>query len=257
MMGWGTPSLRPHQTTMEGWLRKRWMVSRRWRGRARVFGLDVVVLGGLPEIVPDHHAVLVGELVEGFFGALADPVADDVEVGVAVEAEERLEALAGDALAEVVHAPVAAARGDAHAIDAEDEIGCGAQVVERLDGGRVFRAGRERGDVRAGIGATFLRRMAGGSAVGGGNLRMPSWLTSTMGAGGLRLRALAGVILDAAQMAGAVEQAEFVADLADAEADVFACRRRRRRMKRELQRVELRACRSRWATTDAGAARLS
>jgi hypothetical protein len=39
-------------------------------------------------------AVLVCERVEALFGALADPVADDVEAGVAVEAEEGLEVLA-------------------------------------------------------------------------------------------------------------------------------------------------------------------
>ena len=80
-------------------MRKRAIMSRGVGEEERgVLRLDVVVLGGLPEVVPDHHAVLVGEVVEGLLGVLADPVADDVEVGVAVEAEVGLQVLAGDAL---------------------------------------------------------------------------------------------------------------------------------------------------------------
>ena len=39
---------------------------------------------GLEELVPEEDAVFVTEVVEVLAGALADPVADDVEMGVAI-----------------------------------------------------------------------------------------------------------------------------------------------------------------------------
>ena len=109
---------------MEGWLRKRddgvARVAEEERG---VVGLEVVVLRGVPEVVPDEQAVLVGEIVEGLFGVLAHPVADDVHVRVALQTEEGLEARTRDALEHVFHAGGAAAHGDANAVDADDERG--------------------------------------------------------------------------------------------------------------------------------------
>ena len=63
--------------------------------------------------------------------------------------------------------------------------------------------------------------MSASSAAGVGNLQHAVVADIDDGSGGLRLARVGGRELDAAQMAGAVEQAEFVADLADAEADVF------------------------------------
>ena len=47
-----------------------------------ILRLDVVVLSRLPEVVPDQQSVFVGEIEEVFFRVLADPVANDVQVGV-------------------------------------------------------------------------------------------------------------------------------------------------------------------------------
>src|ERR1035441_8372291 len=88
----------------------------------RILSFEVVILRGLPEIVPHHQAVLVGEGVEILLRVLAHPVADDVDVGIAVEPEIRLEMRDADSLAAVVHAPVAAPRGDAYAVDLDDQV---------------------------------------------------------------------------------------------------------------------------------------
>ena len=80
---------------------------------------------GLEKFVPDHDAILVAQVVEVLAGALADPVADDGVVGVAVQADLRLEAFARDALHRLVHAPVAALAMTRHAVDGEREVvGC-------------------------------------------------------------------------------------------------------------------------------------
>ena len=88
-----------------------------------ILGLDVVVLRGFPEVVPHHQSVFVREIVEGLLGVLADPVADDVQVSVAMQPEKRLQMLAGDAFARIVHAPITAAAGDAHAVDFDHQVG--------------------------------------------------------------------------------------------------------------------------------------
>ena len=200
-MGWGTPSLRPHQRMMDGWLRKRRTTSRALARKERhVLGLDVVVLGGGPEVVPDHHAVLVGELVENLFGVLADPVADDVDVGFAVEAEEGFEVLAADALAGVVHAPVAAARGDADAVDLDDEVGEAGLVGDGDDGGGGLGGeGEGRGPVLGGLAHGLVADVDEIDAGGAG-----------------------GIDLGAAEVAGVVEERELVGDLADAEGEGLA-----------------------------------
>ena len=110
------------------------MVSRAFaRNRCRILGFDVVVLRGFPEIVPHHESVFVGEIVEGLFGILADPVANDVEIGVAMQAKERLQVFAGDAFARIIHTPIATARGDAHAVDLDHQVWRSFCIVEHLD----------------------------------------------------------------------------------------------------------------------------
>ncbi len=76
---------------------------------------------GLEEFIPHQDAVLVAELVEILTGALADPVADQVEVRQLMQVNFGVEALAGNALHGFVEAPVAAADEDGHAIDGDGE----------------------------------------------------------------------------------------------------------------------------------------
>ncbi len=167
-----------------------------------VVRLDVVVLRGVPEVIPDEQAVLVGEIVEGFFGVLAHPVADDVHMRVALQAEEGFETLARDALEHVLHAGGAAADGDAHAVDLDDERGLRGEVGGLVNGGRVFAGGGERGDPAE-------WRLAN-AFVGFVDER----LVGKCGFG--------GIDFDAAEMAGGVEQGELVGELADAEAECAA-----------------------------------
>ncbi len=78
-----------------------------------VFGVGAVGGIGLEELVPEQDAVLVAELVEVLAGGLADPVADEVEVGELMQMDLGVEALAGNALEHLVETPVAAADEDA------------------------------------------------------------------------------------------------------------------------------------------------
>ena len=89
---------------------------------------------GLEELVPEQDAVFVGHLVEVGASALADPVADHVEVGEGMHVELRVEALAWDALHALVEAPVAAADHDADTVDGDGEVlGVGDLVLDFAD----------------------------------------------------------------------------------------------------------------------------
>jgi hypothetical protein len=133
----------------------------------RVLGFDLKILRGLPEVVEDHHAVFVGKVVERRLGVVAHPIADHVHVGFPLKAEVGFELGAAEALHRIVHAPAAAARGDAHAVDAQGEVG------ER-DGGRDGADGRgfltrrrqalrpaERGLLDGGVADVDQREFAG------------------------------------------------------------------------------------------------
>ncbi len=97
-------------------------------------GIGTVAGIGLEEFVPDQDAVLVAEFVEVFAGALAHPVADQVEVGELVHANLGFEALAGNALEGFVEAPVAAADEDLDAVDGDGErVGAGHAVGDLAD----------------------------------------------------------------------------------------------------------------------------
>ena len=87
-----------------------------------IFGFQVVVLGRFPEVVPHHQTVLVGQRVEAFLRVLAHPVADHVHVRVAMQPEIRLQVLDAHPLQHVVHAPVAAARRDPHAVHLDHQV---------------------------------------------------------------------------------------------------------------------------------------
>ncbi len=62
-------------------------------------------------------------------------------MGVAMKPEEGLQVFAGDAFTRIVHAPVAAFASDAHAVDANDEVGSDALVIEGRGGGERMNRG--------------------------------------------------------------------------------------------------------------------
>ena len=121
-------------------------------------------------------------------------------------AGNRAPAARGRRASRIVHAPAAAARGDVHAVDADREV--------RL------RQRRRRSRVTPG---DALPPAVSDSAQPCGLCLIPTCVTSIScwpraGLGWLHVHA--------PQPAGAVEQRQVVADLADAEAQRLACRRR-------------------------------
>ena len=98
---------------------------------ANIGGIGAVAGIGLEELVPHQDAVLVAQLVEVLAGALAHPVANQVEVGELVHADLGVEPLARDALQRLIEAPVAAADEDGHAVDGDGErVGAGNGVAD-------------------------------------------------------------------------------------------------------------------------------
>ena len=77
---------------------------------------------GLEKFVPEHDAVLVAEIVKILARALADPVADHIEIGELMHPDLRLEALTGNSLDGLVHAPIASPAEDGNAVDGEREV---------------------------------------------------------------------------------------------------------------------------------------
>src|ERR1035437_2352600 len=200
-----------------------------------IFGFDVVVLRRLPEVVPHENPIFVGQVEKCLFGALTHPVADDIESGVAIEPEERLEVPTGDTLAGVVHAPISAARGDAYAVHTNDEVRRCAQVGQRLDCWRVLRAGRQRGNMRVEIAAALFRDV---ECLRFGSRNFAHALVAYVDDRSRRTARCSWRILYAAQVACAVEQAQLVTDLADAKSDVFRVRNRTTCLERQLQVAE-------------------
>ena len=88
-----------------------------------ILGLDLEVLGRCPEVVQDQQAILIRKVVEDVLGVLPEPVADDVQVRLLVQAEVGLEALPADALARIIGAPAASAGGDGDAVDPDQQVG--------------------------------------------------------------------------------------------------------------------------------------
>ncbi len=117
-----------------------------------------------------------------------------------VKAEERFETIARDALHHVLEAGRAAADGDAHTVDLDEERGLCGVVAAVAHGRRVLAGGRERSDpAERGLADAFVGFV-------------DEWLAEQGGLG--------GIDLDAAEIAFGVEQRELVGDLADAEAGV-------------------------------------
>ena len=163
----------------------------------RIARLAIVILGREPEVVEHQHAVFVSQIVEHAFGALAHPVADGIDVGLAVEAEIGFHALARDALHPVVHPPVAATHGDGHAVDADQQIWGEGCVLDRGKRGRASDVASET-DCPAALDLTD---------------RLVPDIEQ------LLARAARRGDRDALQFLGGIDQRKFVADLADAETD--------------------------------------
>jgi hypothetical protein len=194
-----------------------------------VLRLQLVVLGRGPEVVQHQQAVLVGQVVEDVLGVLPHPVADGVEVGVLVQAEIGLQPLARHPLAPVVRTPVAAARGDLHAVDLDDQVGRQAGVGHVLHGGRSLPNLGQRG----------------GPAVGD----LADALVAAVGDVLAQLAGLGVVDLDPTQLAVAVHQRQLVGHLAQADAAVLLVGRPCRRPRRSGAGRTGSGRRSRWATT--------
>ena len=162
----------------------------------RIFGLELKVLSGLPEVVQDQEPVLIGKIVEDLFRVPSQPVADDVEMGLAMQLEVRLQVGAGAPLQGIVHAPVAAARSDRYAVDLDDE--------ER-------RQGLARG-------RTYRRRvLARGGEARGPPLRALDSFVAHIDQPLTEFRAERRVDLDAAQSPLMIEQRQLVGQLPDSE----------------------------------------
>ena len=87
-----------------------------------VLRLDLKILSGRPEVVQDQEAVFIREIVKDILGILAEPVADDVEVGGAMQAKIRFQPRTCNALSRIVHAPASAARRDGYTVDTNRKI---------------------------------------------------------------------------------------------------------------------------------------
>ena len=88
----------------------------------------------LEKFVPQQNSVLVRHVVEIWIGALAHPVADDVQAGESVHVKLRVEPLARDALHGFVEPPIAAAGHNFHAVYRKRQIvGAGNFVFDFAD----------------------------------------------------------------------------------------------------------------------------
>ena len=80
-------------------------------------GFSVILAVGLEKLIPYHDPVSVAQIIKVFRCALADPVSQDRIVSGLMQLNLGLQALARDAFQNLIHAPVAALRENAHAID--------------------------------------------------------------------------------------------------------------------------------------------
>ena len=94
-------------------------------------GVGAVERIGLEKFVPHQQSVLVAQLVEILAGALAHPVANQIEVGQLVQANLGVEPLAWNAFHRLVQSPIAAANEDEHAVDGDRQrVGAGNGVAD-------------------------------------------------------------------------------------------------------------------------------
>ena len=107
----------------------------------RILRFHLKILRRNPEIVEYQQSVFIRQIVKHIFGILTEPIADDVQVGIAMQLEVRFESLTRDSLARIVHAPASAACGDRHAVHAYDEIRAQNFAADGPDGPRILAGG--------------------------------------------------------------------------------------------------------------------
>ena len=96
-----------------------------------VGGIGPVERIGLKELVPHQQAVLVAKLVEVLAGALAHPVANQIQVGQLVQPDLGVQPCARYALHCFVKSPVAAANEDENAVDGDGQrVSAGNRVAD-------------------------------------------------------------------------------------------------------------------------------
>ena len=100
-----------------------------------VVGVGTVPGIGQPEILPHHDAVAVAGFVEGVVADLPHPVADHVEVHVAVVAHGGVVLAGAVAQHGFAEAPVAAAGNEAAAVDPHAQRAAFLAVGELADAG--------------------------------------------------------------------------------------------------------------------------
>ena len=96
-----------------------------------VGGIGAVQRIGLEEFVPHQEAVLVAKFVEVLAGALAHPVANQIQVGQLVQPDLGVQPCAWNPLQRFIESPVAAANEDGHAVDGDGQrVGAGNGVAD-------------------------------------------------------------------------------------------------------------------------------
>ena len=205
-----------------------------------IFGLYVIVLRRFPEVVPHHESVFVGQIIKNFFRILTDPVADDIQIGIAMQPEIRLQALARDTLARIVHAPVTPATRYAHSIHSYDQIGRRfrfVRIIEHPHRWRRFPSRHKRRHPRLPIVLPFRRKAR--------RIRVSRWnfanafMTCIYYLFILQPRNT-WRILQSPQMACTIEQAQCISDFTNAESNLFAVGFTLSIRNAEQQRIQLR-----------------
>ena len=112
--------------------------------QGRIRRLHVIVLRRFPKVVPHQQPVLIRQIVENLFRALAYPVADHGQIRIPVQPEKRLQVLARTALPRIVDAPASALADDPHAVHFDNQERFGALIFHRRNRGGVLFSGRQR-----------------------------------------------------------------------------------------------------------------
>ena len=194
-------------------------VARILQKQRRILRFKVIALRGFPEIVPHHEAIFIGQGVEILLRILAHPVADDVDVRIAMQAKIGLETRNADALAAVVHAPVAAARGDAHAVDLDHQIGTWPSALYGPNGRRALSARLQR--MHPCVPEILRQRLPGRHLIRSLVVDLPNALMRLLDQRQFRIVRAAGQHFDATQVASRVEERSLITHLTHAEIDLL------------------------------------
>jgi hypothetical protein len=144
--------------------------------------------------------------------------ADDVDVGVAMQPEVWLKMRDAHALAAIVHAPVAAAGGDANPVDLDHQVGAGPAAFNSPDRRRAFSRWDER--MHPAVAHPVGQRLAGEQQVGRVVVDLANALVRLVDERQRIVVRAARQHLHALQMTGGVEQRGLVAQLAHPKLDL-------------------------------------